>query len=246
MNASTLITGLLTAFLAAAQPASVTAFEVVSIKPHPEPIYVSSSSTSGMTTRWIAGTLMDLLVDAYDLKYYQISGTPNWAETAHFDIVAKAEGDRPPDPEHYREMVRSLLTNRFQLKAHRELKEIPVYALVVGKNGHKLSPPDMNSRQGGAIVSAGTVHTYTAHGVMQRLADQLSNTAGRPVLDKTGLAGEFAYDLKFTLPDSVTSANSDIPSMFTALQEQLGLRLEPQSAPVEVLVIESAQKPSEN
>jgi uncharacterized protein (TIGR03435 family) len=238
--------GLMAAFLAAAQPVGVTAFEVVSIKPHPEPIYYSSSSTSGMTTRWIAGTLKDLLVDAYDLKYYQIFGVPNWAESAHYDIVAKAEGDRPPDPEHHRAMTRALLTDRFQLKAHREMKEIPVYALVVGKNGHKLSPPDMNSREAGTIVNAGTVHTFTAHGVMQRLADQLSNTAGRPVLDKTGLNGEFAYDLKFTLPDIVANGGSDIPSMFTALQEQLGLRLEPQNAPVEILVVESAQKPSEN
>jgi len=218
-------------------------FEVASIKPHPEPINVSRSNTSGTYATWTAETLIDLVVEAYDLKYYQVSGGPKWAATDHFDINARAADGPPLTDQTLRPLVQSLLAGRFQLKIHRQTKEIPVYELVIAKSGAKLRDPDINSREGYTMAGPTGIHIVQSHGTMQRLAEQLSNTAGRPVLDKTGLAGMFAYKLDFN-PNN--TSDSDIPSMSTALQDQLGLRLEPQKAPIEILVIDSAEKPSGN
>jgi len=233
-----------TAVLAAGLHAqSPLAFDAASIKLHPEPIYMSRSGTSGTLATWTAETLLDFVVDAYGLKYYQVTGGPRWIESDHFDISARAPGDTPPTEDQFRQMTQTLLADRFQLRIHRETREIPVYALVVSKNGPKLKDPDMNSREGWARGDNKGVHIVQSHATMQRLADHLSDTAGRPVIDKTGLAGLYAYKLDFG-PDNST-ADSDLPSMSTAV-EQLGLRLESQKAPVEVLIIDSAQKPSEN
>ena len=141
-------------------------------------------------------------------------------------------------------MLQALLAERFQLKVHRETKEMPVFALVAGKNGPKLSDPDPSKPGMRTTGNATGLHITAWQSTMQQLADQLSNTAGRPVLDKTGLAGAYAYKLDFN-PD-VAAPDSGIPTMSTAVQDQLGLRLEPQKAPIEILVIDSAEKPSAN
>lgn len=224
-----------------AQPRAT--FEAASIKPHPEPINVSRSNTSGTYATWTAETLLDLIVEAYNLKYYQVTGGPNWAASDHFDINARAADGPPLTQESLRPLVQSLLTDRFQLKVHRETKEISVYALMLAKSGSKLKDPDMNGREAYTMGNNTGLHIVQSHGTMQQLAEQLSNTAGRPVLDKTGLAGQYAWKLDFN-PNN--TSDSDIPSMSTALQDQLGLRLETQKAPIEILVIDSAEKPSAN
>jgi len=219
------------------------AFEAISIKFHPEPIHVSSGRTSGTLMTWTATDLLSLVVGAFDMKYYQVSGGPPWVASAHYDIVARAGGDAPITAERERQMVQTMLAERFQLKFHREKREIPVYALVIARGGPKLQDPDMNGHKGSTMVNGAGVHMDYSHSTMQRLADQLSNSAGRPVLDKTNLPGEYAYKLDF----SINNGNEfEIPSMPAALQEQLGLKLESQKAPVEVLIIDSAEKPSEN
>jgi uncharacterized protein (TIGR03435 family) len=225
------------------QAQSPLAFDAASIKLHPEPVYASRSDASGTYATWTAETLRDLVVEAYGLKYYQVTGGPHWVESDHFDISARAPGDTAPTHDEFRQMIQTMLADRFQVKAHREMKEIPVYALVVGKNGPKLKDPDMNSREGYAMVDNKDFHIVQSHATMQRLADHLSDSADRPVLDKTGLAGLYAYKLDFSLGNSTT--DSDLPAMSTAV-EQLGLRLDPQKAPVEILIIDSAEKPSEN
>ncbi len=241
------IAGFVTAGLHAQIPQNGTlAFEVASIKPHPEPVFVSRGSVDGMWSRWTATTLRDLIVDAWNLKYYQIPDLPSWAESDHFDVIAKAEGALTPGDEQRRLMVQTMLAERFRLKVHFEMKEMPVYALTVGKSGSKLGPPDMDNRNGGTIAGPVSTHIFTSHGAMQALADQLSWSAGRPVLDQTGLAGLFAYDLQFSRSESATPTDSDIPSLPTALQEQVGLRLEPTRSTMKVLVIDHAEKPSEN
>ena len=168
----------------------------------------------------------------------------SWTSSAHFDIVAKAEGDAAPTKNQMRQMIQALLADRFQLKVHRERKELPVFALVVGKNGPKLSEPDPSKPGMRTMGNATGLHITAWQSTMQQLADQLSNTAGRPVLDKTGLTGTYAWKLDFS-PD-VAAPDSGIPTMSTAVQDQLGLRLEAQKAPIEILVIDSAEKPSAN
>ncbi|HVW10198.1 MAG TPA: TIGR03435 family protein [Bryobacteraceae bacterium] len=218
-------------------------FEAVSIKPHPEPINISRSSSSGTYAFWEAETLRDLITEAWDLRYYQVPDQPSWIVSEHFDISARAPGSDAPSKETFRQMLQAMLADRFRLRVHFETKEIPVYRLVVSKSGHKLKEPDMNSRIGYTMGGLGKIEIVASHGTMSRLADQLSNSAGRPVFDKTGLDGMFAFKLEF---NPSTTAESDLPSLPAALQDQLGLRLESQKAPVEVLVVDSAEPPGEN
>jgi len=219
------------------------AFEAVSIKLHPEPIYVSSSDTSGTIARWTAGTVRDLIVEGWNLKYYQVPEIPAPLGNVHYDITARAPGSAPVAKEEFRTMIQTMLAERFHFKGHLEAKEMPVYALVIAKSGHKLKEPDdANNREGGTMASGNRVRTSSAHGTIGALADQLSNSAGRPVIDATGLSGLFAYTLEF----NPSTNESDLPPLSTALEDQLGLRLEPRKAPVEIFVIDHIEPPTEN
>jgi uncharacterized protein (TIGR03435 family) len=142
-------------------------------------------------------------------------------------------------------MLQQLLADRFALRLHRETKEITIYSLIVGKNGPKL-------KEGG---SAGPYLSRPSPGrlagqraSMSSLASALAGNLGRPVIDNTGLKGGYDFSLEWTAdaaPDAVPADTSG-PSLFTALQDQLGLRLESKKAPIEVLIIDRAEKPSPN
>jgi uncharacterized protein (TIGR03435 family) len=229
-----------------AQPA----FEVASIRPHKGQYTVVGVHISGPKVTIEAYGLLGLIMDAYQLnESSQVSGGPSWmsADSVRFDIAAVAPGERAPSGEDVRLMLQTLLADRFQLKVHREKKETPVYALVIAKNGPKLkeSAPDEESsvRTGGVRTAEITLANVTT----ERLAIQISSGLDRPVVDKTGLKGH--YDVKLNwIPEFAgpPPPGSDGVSLFTALQEQLGLKLEPQKASIEILVIDHAEKPSEN
>ena len=148
-------------------------------------------------------------------------------------------------------MLQALLAERFQMRVLRETKELPVYALVVGKSG-----PQLHEAEGagnGMRIGRGRVTTQAIS--MEPFAKNLGKLLGRTVVDRTGLEGKFAFTLEWTpdpgqpmglLGPSPASADDSGPSIFTALQEQLGLKLEPQKGPVEILVIDHVEKPSEN
>jgi uncharacterized protein (TIGR03435 family) len=212
---------------------------------------VVRSSISGPKVTIEAYGLTGLIMDAYHLNgRYQISGGPDWmdSDSERFDIVANAPGEGTPTGNDVRLMLQTLLTDRFQLKVHREMKERPVYALVVAKNGPKLkqSAPDEESSM--TVGGNRTFHVTMAKATMEQFAIQLSNSGlDRPVLDKTGLAGHYDITLNWTPEFAGPPAlDSNGVNVFTAVQEQLGLKLEPQKAPVELLVIDHAEKPSEN
>src|SRR3984885_4400772 len=217
------------------------AFEVASINLHPEPIAFSSdSAVHGSRVTATAVTLIDLITNAYGVRYDQISGGPSWAKSEHYDVAAKAEGEGTITKNQLRQMLQALLADRFQLKLHGETRETPVYELVLGKNGPKLK--EVRPDTAGGYVSRGSntgqIRMETAKGTMEQLARQLSNTAGRPAIDKTGLAGYYAYTLDWTSANRPLEPDSDTPSMFTAVQEQLGLKLESAKAPVEMVMID--------
>ncbi len=206
-----------------------------------------------------------MITFAYDVRDFQVSGGPGWVGTERFDVRAKSEraaADGPQDPgkmtedqrktlqDQMRERLRALLANRFQLMVHRETKEESIYALVVSKSGSKLQENKKPGPRQGMSGGRGRLQGMAAPTEM--LVQTLSNALGRPVVDKTGLAGKYDFVLEWT-PDLGTAgldgANSPLPSgptIFTALQEQLGLRLESQKGPVENIVIDRAEKPSEN
>jgi bla regulator protein blaR1 len=240
--------------------------------PGPCPAMIRREPGGGLR---VAGVPLKMLISfAYDVRDFQITGGPAWINTDRFDINAKGEShdevdsatdpakltdeQRKTDGERMRERLRNLLADRFQLVTRRETKEQQVYALVVAKGGPKLQ----ESKEGKGMMRMGR-GMLSADGVEPAfLATSLSGQLGRPVLDKTGLTGKYDFELKWT-PDPSQGPQGPLgppppgvqlppppdpngPSLFTALTEQLGLRLESEKAPAEVLVIDRVEKPSEN
>lgn len=222
-------------------------FEVVSIKPHPEPITFASNMTRGTTYRGVAITLVDVIEDAYNLQHNQIAGGPGWAATEHFDIDAKASGDALT-MERARPMLQAMLADRFRLKIRRQMREVACYDLVVAKGGPKFKQNTDPAARPGLTASAGqgAVHLEASKGTMARLVMQLAFGAGRPVVDKTGLPGGYRFTLDYAPDNSAAAIDGSAPTLFTALQEQLGLKLEPSRTTQEALVIESAERPTAN
>ncbi len=221
-------------------------FEVASIRPHEGRVAFVSSTISGPRIRVVAYGLTGLLMEAYDLKYYQLSGFPSWADSDRFDIDAKAEGDGTLSKVQFKQMLQTLLADRFRLKVHRETKEMPVYALVVGKNGPKLKQSVAEEPSLTMRATQG-VEITVSKGSMEQLATQLSGSGtDRPVLDKTGLTGTYDYKLSWTPERDGVPSDSSSVILPIAVQEQLGLKLESQKAPIEILVIDHAEKPSAN
>ncbi len=234
-----------------AQSAPAPSFEVASVKVYDGPLNrIGDFSSSGTRATWRVFNVMGLLMDAYGLNNYQISfaASARSLENTYYDIFAKAEGDQPRTRAEFRQMLQRLLAERFQLKVHRESRETPVYALVVGKGGPKFkeSPADAEARFLGTVN--GRNQGVTASKLtMGSLVDDLRIFVNRPVVDRTGLAG--AYDIKFEATPGFRMENNpqlaDI-SIFTALEEQLGLKLESQKAPIEVLVVDRVEEPTAN
>jgi uncharacterized protein (TIGR03435 family) len=194
-------------------------------------------------------TLQNCLEAAYGVKPYQVSG-PDWLDSDRFDISARAEGAHSKDE--LMLMLRALLASRFKLTLHRERKALPVYALLPGKNGPKLRPSE-----GEGDVSMGPAPSgigfqrVSMTDFASRFLSRLP-MIGRPVLDKTGLSGK--YDFTLSLIDRADgdavavkrAAAEEGFSLFVYALDQIGLRLEAEKAEIEILVIDHAEKPSEN
>jgi uncharacterized protein (TIGR03435 family) len=226
------------------------AFDVASVKSRNPAVAESSNRTSidsapgSLTIR--NASLSECIKWAYLIRDYQISG-PAWLMTEKYDITAKASGPAPLNQ--LRQMLRTLLTDRFQLQLHRETKELPVYELVAAKSGpklHKAEPGGHTGMKGenGSFVFEGTS--------MPQFAEDLATLSqvDRPVLDRTGIPGVFDFNLKFgESNDEMKRAliAGDGASIFTLIQEQLGLKLEARKGPVEMLVIDHVERvPTEN
>lgn len=232
-------------------------FEVASIKLRQANslITIVGGSPSGSRITLEAMSLSGLVSWAYNVKPWQVAGGPAWGRdtqgatldpaTRRFDVVAKAEGERARSLDEFRQMMQSLLTERFQLTLHREARQAMVYALVIDKNGPKLheSPPDargvLRMSGGGKITGSGAT--------IQQLIGWFSNANGvdRPIVDQTGLTGRYDFTLEWSNP-LTGKTDSNAPSIFTAMPEQLGLKLEPSRALLDFLVIDRAEMPSEN
>jgi uncharacterized protein (TIGR03435 family) len=218
-------------------------FEVASIKPAPlQPIgrtsVRTSSNTDAGTMTFLNVSLRDLTGQAFKVQQYQISG-PEWMNDVRFDISARFTPGATA--EQFQQMLQSLLVDRFAMKMHRETKELPVYALVVGKGGSKLKPADV---PGGSSSNGNNgVIRYEAKVTMARFAEYLSQRTGRPVLDQTALQGAYEIKMEYSSDDN----NTTLPSLLTAIQEELGLKLEATKGPVMSIVVDSVEKtPTEN
>ncbi len=228
-------------------PAGATpTFEVATIKPHPGGNGGGGFAGDHGRLTITSVSLKLLIQDAYGVMGFQVSGGPSWIDSETFDVVGKAENDA--GSEELWKMVQPLLADRFKLRFHKEMKEGPVYDLVIAKSGLKLHKSAGDAQYQGMMGRSGRRgEQYTAQQMtMPNLAAILSSSVMRPVIDKTGLEGGYDLKLEWTPENSVTAGAAEPPSIFTAVQEQLGLRLESTKGPVEMLVIESAEKPSDN
>lgn len=189
--------------------------------------------------------LRDIILGAYRLRAYQLAGGPDWINTTSFDIVGKAPDGVPRDLV----MLRTLLAERFALKAHTETRQMPVYMLVLARDdrrfGAQLRPSKLDCRITRCTASVLSGKVQTNGYSMSQVADLLTGNVDRMVIDRTGLVGVYDLELAWT-PDngSADVVTRDAPGLFTALVEQLGLRLEPAVGPVEVLVIDSVERPT--
>jgi uncharacterized protein (TIGR03435 family) len=250
MMRGTAVTGV----LAAGLWAQSARFEVASVKEHPDPAHVIGITTSGLRLEAQAEMVRGLIMWAYDLKNYQVISPPavlSGIGDTMYDIAAKAEGETPPTKAVFRQMLQGLLADRFKLQVHWENRERPVYELVVGKSGPKLKQSAPDATPGGRLQVNGRNYEVTrTKATISDVVDAISNAfLDRPVVDKTGLEG--TYDIKLVYTPS-TRANAggepgpDDISVFTAVQDQLGLKLEARTASVRTMVVDRVERPSGN
>ena len=227
------------------------AFEVASVKPNSTATSIGNHFDRERMS-WTGVPLRILITSAYGLQSYQVSGGPAWMESDRWDIDAKTEGPTTI-PQKY-QMLQALLEDRFQLKSHREQREVAGYSLVLGKNGPKLQEVkegDSSSRPPGTKVGRGLIDGHAVP--MALLAGFLRSELGRPLTENTGLAGKYDFKLEWIPDEGQPNSGGDIPppdsrgpSIFTAVQEQLGLKIEAQKVPLDILIIDHVEKPSAN
>ncbi len=219
------------------------AFEVASVKPTP-PERQNLLRLDFCTTsrRFFVGgaPVMWSLKYAFGLKDYQVSGEPDWLNEFAFAYDIEGKSATPMNQEQCRLMVQSLFADRFKLRTHFEMREAPVYALTISKNGTKL-------HEGGSVkINGGTEYSgpklkWPDGLTMPVFASILSGYTDRPVVDRTGLQGTYGITLNFSVADGDGET-----SIFTAVQEQLGLKLDTARAPIEMLVIDHIERPDPN
>jgi uncharacterized protein (TIGR03435 family) len=234
-------------------------FEVATIKPSsPDARGVRFGLIDGGRWRVYNHTLKECVAYAYTLTVGLVSGGPPWIASDRYDIVALEPGGSRPTAGQNLLMFQNLLADRFKLKIHRETKQLPVYNLVLGKNGAKVVESAPGARKDDLVYqgSPGGVglpgHSVTMGDLVAFIGRVFLD---RLVIDKTGLTGSYDFDLKFAAegtllappgpPPSGVDAN-ELPDFFAAIQQQLGLKLEPAKGPVETIVIDSVERPSEN
>jgi len=247
----------------ASPPAAPSAFTVASIKPNKssdDRFMLRPQPGGGLTATGV--TLKMLVMFAYGVAAYQISGAPSWMGVERWDIEAKTEGVQgrlPPDQ--FNVLLRRLIEDRFQLKSRRQTMKMPVYALVVTKGGFKPRPLPAEPSPPRPQVQFGNGSATFKDGSVAALAGELTLNLDRPVIDRTGIQGSYDFTLEWTpapneggpgaigLPpraEPPRTTDSNRPSIFTALQEQLGLKLEPTKGLMDVLLIDHVERPSEN
>lgn len=224
------------------QAAEVLEFEAASIKPNKSGSGGSHENDSSGQLVAINVSLREYIRLAFAVRDYQISG-PDWMTSERFDIAGKFPPhpgiDNPTPP-----CLRKLLADRFKLAIDRETKEFPVYALVPAKNGPKIQAVE---DQGGHSTNSKRGHLEAKRATMARLAEFLARQMDRPVVDLTEMTGVYTFALDWIPDEAAAAADAVGPTLLTALQQQLGLKLQPQKAPIEIIVVDHVERvPVEN
>lgn len=240
-------------------------WDVAVVKPHAADDNTMSWRSTDDSVDLVNLPLEQMICNAWDMNEFQVAGLSGWMKSGRFDLTAKVSAEdvaayKKLNMTQREEMLQKLLIERFQLKVHMETKTLPIYDLVVDKGGSKLKPttaiaapsaeemranPD-KYKKGFATMGPGR---FEGTGVrVDSLTGQLENALGKPVRDTTGLTGLYDITLHYRPEETAadTADNADVPSVFAAVQEQLGLKLVPAKGPVETLVVDAAQKPDAN
>jgi uncharacterized protein (TIGR03435 family) len=238
-------------------------FEVASIKRNIDGVRFGFGPAPGGRLLVLNNATLNLIINAYNVRPYQIFGAPAWVNAEHYDMEAKAAGN--PAPAQMMLMLQTLLEDRFKLKVHRETRELPVFVVTPAKGGIKLPPsttncvqydPNVPARPRGAdekplpfcnniLSGRGGNMRWSAQNIgIEQLIGALSSSMGRQVIDNTGFKGRFDLNLEYS-PDPAP-ADATLPSIVTVLQEELGLKLDSSKGSVEILVIDHIERPSEN
>jgi uncharacterized protein (TIGR03435 family) len=193
-------------------------------------------------------TLMKMVTFAYGVQQSQVTGAPEWAGTVRYDVDGVPDIEGAPNINQLREMIQKLLSDRFGLALHRETRELPVYAISVAKGGAKLTSaadPDGNSGESGMQHGTELTMRFTNSSIAD-LALNLQLVVDRPIVDRTGLSGKYDFKLRYTVDETRSTDPNAPPGLFTAIQEQLGLKLDGVRAPTQVVVIDAVDRPSAN
>ncbi len=224
-------------------------FAVAAIKPH-DP----NSRRQGFDAQGDRFTIRDqtvgsLMQFAYAIHPHQIVGAPSWVFASRYDIEGTTDTPGEPDLHQQQEMLQKLLADRFDLHFAREKRDLSVYAIRIAKGGAKLTPaanpaaePGQNANGHGSELT----QIYTSVAMSDFAMGMQFFVPDRPIVDQTGLTGRYDIRLRYTKDDSTSTDPNAPPGLFTAIQEQLGLKLEPVKAPVDVFVIDRVEQPSAN
>lgn len=249
-------------------PNDLPQFEVASVKRNTATAAGQSGRTANGAVVFTNMSLRLIVANAYDMQPRKVVGGPQWIDVERFDINARAPENTADNRLNL--MLRRLLAERFRLAARTQMREEPVYALVLSRSDGRLGPrlrqstdcrkgattgqdpialaPDALSYPCGLRMSASSTAVTIQGGAtsIARLARALDGTGDRQVVDRTGLAGSFSFELRYVSPalEAAITQDGNLPSVFSAIQEQLGLKLESSRGPVEVLVIDSVERPT--
>jgi uncharacterized protein (TIGR03435 family) len=234
-------------------------FDVATIKPSKPDAIGPGFRIQGRQFSTFAATVNDLVSFAYGLHAKQLVGGPDWLATERFDIAAKPDGEGAPNQDQWKLMIKKLLAERFHLTTHEEKRELPVYVLTVAKTGPKLTKGEGDANTLGGVGFRAPGNFTAANATMADFAGAMQSVVlDRPVIDKTELTGRWSFALKWTPDDSQfrglpshafpppPEGETAPPPLFSAIQEQIGLKLEAVRAPVNVMVVDKVEKPSEN
>jgi uncharacterized protein (TIGR03435 family) len=245
----------LPAMMAANAP---TTFEVATIKPSRPDTQGKGFFVRGREVTTVNTSLIDLISFAYQVHPKQIVGSAPWLDADKYDVTGRPDAPGVPNPQQLRMLVQSLLADRFGLVFHREKRELSVYAITVLKTGAQVTRSEGDPNGLGSMVFRGLGNLPVVNSSMADFASVMQSAVlDRPVVDQTGLSGRFDFTLKWTpeenqfgglgirVPPPTNDPNAP-PGLFTAIQEQLGLKLDAVKAPADVLVIDKVEKPSPN
>lgn len=224
-------------------------FEVATIKPS-DPLDQSSGfHTAGHRLFYENQPMEQLIAFAYGVHPKQIAGAPDWFSKERYDVKGVPDAEGEPNQEQQQEMLRKLLAERFGLKFHREKRDLSIFAVTVAKGGPKLTAtkseanglPDQTGSNNGAEQMWRFTNNSTAD-----FASMMQYFLDRPVIDQTGLTGKYDFSLQWTTDATLNNDPKAPPGLFTAVQEQIGLKITPTKGSAEVLVIDHAERPSAN